>query len=298
MMKLLITGSNGQLGLALQHRLRANHEIVALDRASLDIADRNACTSAIAAVRPDVVLNCAAYTAVDRAESERELAFAINANGPRFLARAARDANAFLIHFSTDYVFDGVANLANGVPRPYLEGDATAPLGVYGESKLEGECAVVEETDRYAIFRLSWVYSNDGANFYKTMLRLANERDHLRVVADQIGIPNFTGDIADAIAHVLAREREVLDRESGVYHLSARGKPISWHHFASEIFANAQLAKRPTVDPIATSGYPTPAKRPAYSALDSSRFAATFQWDLPDWRAGLQRCLAERVLSA
>jgi dTDP-4-dehydrorhamnose reductase len=295
---ILITGANGQLGLALQRRLRMAHDIVALDRRALNIADGNACARVIADVRPDFVLNCAAYTAVDKAETERDLAFAINAEGPRNLARAARDANAFLVHFSTDYVFDGVANRVGELPRPYIETDPTAPLGVYGASKLAGEHAVASETNHFAIFRLSWVYSNDGANFYKTMLRVARERDQLRVVADQIGIPNFTADLADAVAQVLAHERSFLDQQCGIYHLSAQGAAVSWHRFACEIFARAQLAKRPTVEPITTVEYPTPAKRPAYSALVSSRFMATFGWELPDWHAGLSRCLAERALSA
>ncbi|MGL5002430.1 MAG: SDR family oxidoreductase, partial [Casimicrobium sp.] len=202
------------------------------------------------------------------------------------------------IHFSTDYVFDGVAHRLGNSPRAYLEKDPPSPLGVYGESKLAGEQAVANATDHFAIFRLSWVYSNDGANFYKTMLRLGAERDHLRVVADQFGLPNFTGNLADAIAHVLTRDRLFLNAHSGMYHLSSRGEPISWHRFASEILANAQLASMPTVEAIPTAEYPTPAKRPAYSALDTSRFATTFDYDVPQWSAGLFRCLAERAKSA
>lgn len=297
-MKLLITGANGQLGLALARTLRGArdsadslHSVVALDRAALDISDESACVAAIESHQPDCVLNCAAYTAVDRAETERELAFAINETGPVNLAKASRASGAILIHFSTDYVFDGTGS------RPYLESDPVAPLGVYGESKLAGERAVADNCDAHLIFRLSWVYSNDGANFYKTMLRLAAERDQLRVVADQFGTPNFTGDLSDAVRRVLQWDRNSLRERAGLYHLSASGI-VSWHQFASEIFATAQLSRRPSVEPIGTSDYPTPAKRPAYSALDASRFAATFGAELPDWRAGLRRCVAERSVSA
>ncbi len=236
----------------------------------------------------DIVLNCAAYTAVDRAESERDETFAVNAIGPKNLAAACRRNDVFLVHFSTDYVFDGRGD------RPYIETDATSPLGVYGESKFAGEDAVRSTCDAHAILRLSWVYSNDGANFYKTMLRLGTERDQLRVVADQFGTPNYTGDLADAVAHMLSRPLVALREKSGLYHLSASGV-TSWHRFASEIFANAQLSRSPVVQPIATADYPTPATRPSYSALDSSRFAATFGWNVKRWQQGLDRCLAERA---
>jgi dTDP-4-dehydrorhamnose reductase len=290
--KILVTGAGGQLGLALIRRLSRSdsaHSIVALDRASLDISNETACRAAIALHAPNVVLNCAAYTAVDRAENDRDVAFAINATGAGNLAKACAAHNAFLVHFSTDYVFNGIAT------KPYVEEDATAPLGVYGESKLAGEHEVQASASAFAIIRLSWVYSNDGANFYKTMLRLANERDTLRVVADQFGTPNFTGDLSEAIACMLARSADELRAKSGLYHLSASGI-ASWHEFASEIIARAQLTRRPTVEAITTTDFPTPAKRPGFSALDSSRFAATFGWTIPNWRDGLIRCLAQRVL--
>jgi dTDP-4-dehydrorhamnose reductase len=292
--KILITGANGQLGLALARRLGAidsGHSIAALDRSSLDIADFNACLLAVEQSHCDVVLNCAAYTAVDRAESERDLAFAANAQGAKYLAQACANTSAFLVHFSTDYVFDGRGD------HPYVETDATSPLGVYGESKLAGEDAIRCTHDAHAILRLSWVYSNDGANFYKTMLRLGTERDQLRVVADQFGTPNYTGDLADAVAHMLSHPRAALQEKSGLYHLSAGGV-TTWHQFAREIFANAQLSRSPSVEPITTADYPTPAKRPAFSALDGSRFATTFGWALPTWQQGLNRCLAERLQSA
>lgn len=297
-LKILITGANGQLGLALARRLGAKHDLTCLDRAQLDISNESATNEALEAARANVVLNCAAYTAVDRAETEREAAFAINRDGARNLARASARTGALLVHFSTDYVFDGVAPTRNGIPRAYVESDPTAPLGVYGASKLAGEIAVAEATEKYAVFRLSWVYSNDGANFYKTMLRLAGERDRLRVVNDQRGLPNFTGDLADAIARSLDGGVDALAVNPGVYHLSAQGEPTSWHQFASEIIDKAQLSAKPIVEPIRTSEFPTPATRPAWSALDSSRFVATFGVQLPHWRDGLARCLGERRVSA
>ncbi|TAG84211.1 MAG: dTDP-4-dehydrorhamnose reductase [Betaproteobacteria bacterium] len=297
-LKVLICGANGQLGLALSRRLDRAHEVICLSRTQLDIGNENACNEALAAARADVVFNCAAYTAVDRAETEREAAFAINREGPRNLARASARTRSLLVHFSTDYVFDGVAPIHNGAPRAYVESDPTAPLGVYGASKLAGEIAVAEATERFAVFRLSWVYANDGANFYKTMLRLAGERDRLRVVNDQRGIPNFTGDLADAIASTLESGLEALAVNPGVYHLSATGEPASWHQFASEIIERAQLPAKPVVEAISTAEFPTPATRPAWSALDSSRFTATFGVLLPHWRDGLARCLGERRLSA
>ena len=290
-MKLLITGASGQLGLALARHLVAHHDIITLTRSQLDISDAKACSEALKAVRPDVLINCAAYTAVDRAETERDAAFAINADGPRNLARACHALGIFPIHFSTDYVFDGTAT------KPYAEDAATNPMSVYGESKLAGEISVAAESPAHLIFRLSWVYGNDGANFYKTMLRLGGERSQLRVVADQIGVPNYTGDIADVMARVLERKRAELVASSGLYHLSSSG-PTSWCDFARAIFQGAQMSDRVAVCAIATSEYETVAVRPAYSVLDARRFAATFGVTHPDWRGGLQRCLAERTMSS
>ena len=289
-MKLLITGANGQLGLALARRLSPQHEVVACDRGQLDISDARACRDALDALRPDVLLNCAAYTAVDRAETERGAAFAINSDGPRNLGLACRELGIFPIHFSTDYVFDGTAS------TPYAEDAATNPSSIYGESKLAGEIALADVAPAHLIFRLSWVYSNDGANFYKTMLRLGSERSQLRVVADQIGVPNFTGDIADAVARVLECDAADLVAHSGTYHLSAKG-PTSWCDFARSIFLGAQMADRVAVAAISTSEYKTAAKRPAYSVLDARRSAATFGFPVLDWRIGLQRCIAARTMS-
>ncbi len=296
-MKVLVTGAGGQLGLALSRKLGNVHEVIRANRAMLDITDSASCEREISSTAPDVVINCAAYTAVDKAENDRDAAFASNATAAGNLARAARECGALLIHFSTDYVFNGVAPQTSNGARPCLETDATDPLGVYGQSKREGELAVMHAGGEHLIFRLSWVYSNDGANFYKTMLRLASERDQLRVVADQFGTPNFTGDLADAVAHVLSFSREALAARVGLYHLSASGV-TSWHAFAEKIIAGAQLTRMPRVEPITTAQFPTPAVRPAYSALDASRFETTFAWTLPNWEAGLARCLAERRVSA
>ncbi len=293
-MKFLITGANGQLGIALRRNFllaQRGSEVIALDRSALDISSAEACADVIERLRPDVVLNCAAYTAVDRAESETALAYAINANGPKNLALACEANGALLVHFSTDYVFDGA------LTRAYIESDTTNPLGVYGASKLEGERAALAHTQSAIILRLSWVYSNEGTNFYKTMLRLANERPLLRVVADQLGTPNYTGDIADAVATMFASGMRPPIALSGIYHLSATGL-ASWHQFACDIIDQANLATAATVEAITTEQFPTVTKRPAFSALDSSRFAATFNWSAPTWQVGLKRCLAERALSA
>ena len=284
-MKLLIAGARGQLGLALHRRLSVEHEMVAVGHTELDIADAVACKRMIAQVRPDAVLNCAAYTAVDKAETDHEAAFAINAKGAGNIAAACAEIGAFPVHFSTDYVFDGAAT------RPYVETNQTNPLGVYGQTKLQGELAVAAASPAHLIFRLSWVYSNDGANFYKTMLRLAADRPVLRVVADQFGVPNYTGDLAEAIATVLSRSRGELERLSGLYHLSARGA-TNWCEFARAIVQGAGLAT--VVEAIGTVDYPTPAKRPAYSVLDSAKFNDAFAFENTDWRQGLARCLASR----
>jgi dTDP-4-dehydrorhamnose reductase len=283
--KLLITGARGQLGLALQRRLSAAHELVAVGHAELDISDAGACERVVSQVRPDAVLNCAAYTAVDKAETDREAAFAINAKGAGNIAAACAANGAFPIHFSTDYVFDGTAT------QPYVETNQTNPLGVYGQTKLQGEQAVAAASAMHLIFRLSWVYSNDGANFYKTMLRLAADRPVLRVVADQFGVPNYTGDLADAIAAVLSRSRGELERLSGLYHLTAHGT-TNWCEFARAIMQGAALTT--VVEAIGTADYPTPAKRPAYSVLDSAKFDAAFSFENADWRQGLARCLVSR----
>ena len=287
-MKLLISGADGQLGLALARRLRGEHQVVALSRDGFDLADAATCREALQRERPDALLNCAAYTAVDRAESEPDAARAINAEGPRHLAQSCRDLGIFLVHFSTDYVFDGNAT------RAYVETDAPAPSSVYGQTKLDGERAISEINPAHLILRLSWVYGNDGTNFYKTMLRLASDRPVLRVVADQAGVPNFAADLADAVACALGRPLTELVSRSGLYHVSSTG-PTTWRDFAHEIVVGAGLNDRVTVESISTSDYPTAARRPAFSVLDATRFATVFGWVPPKWQDGLQRCFAERA---
>lgn len=293
-MKYLVIGGNGQVGHALLDRLAPLGEVVATTRTGLlpdgraclaaDVADTGSLAGVVQRVAPDVVINASAYTAVDRAEDEPELAHRINAEAPRALAEACAAAAIPLVHFSTDYVFDGAGT------RPYREGDATAPLGVYGASKWAGEQAVRDSGAAHKIFRLCWVYGPRGGNFLLTMLRLARERDHLRVVADQVGAPTCALRIADGVARALAAQPGL----SGTWHLSAEGE-TSWHGFATAIFDGAVqrglLARAPTVEPISTAQFPTKARRPAYSRLDTSRFQRDFGLHIGDWREGLDEVL-------
>ena len=291
-MRLLLLGGNGQVGRELRRSLPPLGELVVATRDGRDgdeIADFDAPDSLeglVARVAPDVVVNAAAYTAVDRAETEAEAAFRVNAEAPAALARACATRDALLLHYSTDYVFDG-----NG-SRPWREDDATAPLGVYGASKLAGEEAIRASGARHMILRTAWVYGAHGHNFLRTMLRLAAERDELRVVADQVGAPTPAPWIADATAAILQRGVEAF----GIWHLTATGQ-TSWHGFAQAIFEEAHaaglLARVPALLPISTSEYPTPAKRPAYSVLDTSRLRADFGIQPPAWRDGSRAVIAE-----
>lgn len=296
-MKILLFGANGQVGHELRRSLAPLGELVvttrtgALDDGSpCEIADfdaPDALPALIDRIAPDVVVNAAAYTAVDRAESDRDAAFRANAEAPQRIAEACTARDALLMHYSTDYVFNGAAT------RPYREDDPTSPLGVYGESKLAGERAIQASGARHMIFRTAWVYAAHGKNFMRTMLRLAAERDELRVVADQVGTPTPAALIADVTAAVLARP---YDR-SGVWHLTASGE-TTWHGFAEAIVvaahARGQIARLPRVVPITTADYPTPAKRPAYSGLDISRIEQDFGITLTDWRTGLDMVLDGR----
>jgi dTDP-4-dehydrorhamnose reductase len=300
-MKILLLGANGQVGRELRRSLAPLAEVVvgtrggALDDGSpCEIADfdaPHALPALIDRIAPDVVVNAAAYTAVDRAESDRDAAFRANAEAPQCIAEACAARDTLLVHYSTDYVFDGTGK------RPYREDDPTSPLGVYGESKRAGELAIQASGARHMIFRTAWVYASHGKNFMRTMLRLAAERDELRVVADQIGTPTPAALIADVTAAVLARP---YDR-SGIWHLTTCGE-TSWHGFAEAIVASAHdrglLAAAPRVLPIATTDYPTPARRPAYSRLDTARLSSDFALDLPDWRVALARTLDELVLAS
>jgi dTDP-4-dehydrorhamnose reductase len=292
-MKILLLGANGQVGHELARSLKPLGNIVATTRSGVlngeacEIADfdrPDSLPSLVDRVSPDIVVNAAAYTAVDRAESEPEAAFRANAEAPGKLAKACVENDILLVHYSTDYVFDGQGT------RPYREDDPTSPLGVYGASKLAGEQAIEASGCRRLIFRTAWVYGNHGANFMRTMLRLGAEREELRVVADQVGTPTPAPLIADVTAQVIASS----PKASGVFHLTAEGQ-TSWHGFASAIVAGAHrrglLARRPQVLPISTADYPTPAKRPAYSRLDTSRLRNDMAIVLPVWEHGLDRVL-------
>jgi len=293
---ILLLGANGQLGQELQRALAPLGTIVATTRSGA-LPDGSACEVAdfdqpasLAAlldrVQPTVVVNAAAYTAVDRAEGDRDAAFRANAEAPGVLAQWCAQAGVPLVHYSTDYVFDGQGT------RPYREDDATAPLGVYGASKLAGEQAIRAAGGRHLIFRTAWVYASHSANFLRTMLRVGAERDVLRVVADQVGTPTPAALIADVTAQALQHPGQL----SGTWHLTASDQ-TSWHGFAEAIFDEAlaigELAKVPAVEAISSSEYPTQAKRPAWSVLDNRRLQQDFGIELPPWQDGLSRVLAE-----
>lgn len=296
-LKILLLGKNGQVGWELQRSLRPLGELIALGRDSADycgdLTNPHGLTNTIESLRPNVIVNAAAYTAVDKAESEPDLAREINALAPGALAKAAQRIGALLVHYSTDYVFDGSGS------KPWQEKDQPAPLSVYGQTKLEGEQLIAEHCERHLIFRTSWVYAARGGNFAKTMLRLAKERDELNVIADQIGAPTGADLIADVSAHAI---RHVLSspHSSGLYHLAAAGE-TSWHGYAKFVIEHASAAglqlkvEKNRINPIATSDYPTPAKRPHNSRLDTSRLQSTFGLYLPQWQAGVTRMLDELI---
>ncbi|ATA24705.1 NAD(P)-dependent oxidoreductase [Brenneria goodwinii] len=262
-MKILLTGANGQLGRCFQDRLPEGWQVWATDTAELDITDYEKVLSAVKEFQPDAIVNAAAYTAVDKAESEPELAALVNKTGTENLARAAKEVGARLVHVSTDYVFDGKATV------PYVETDKTNPLGVYGQTKLDGEIAVSHILPDAIIIRTAWVFSEYGNNFVKTMLRLAKDRDELGIVADQRGCPTYAGDIAQAIIDLLN-----LKASGGIYHFCG-DKEVAWNEFAEAIFKKAieldKLNKAPVINAITTAQYPTPAKRPLYSSLNCSK---------------------------
>jgi len=282
-MRVLVTGADGQVGHALIGRATAaGHDVAAHARAGLDIADADAVYARVREARPDVVFNAAAYTAVDKAESEPDRAMAVNADGPAHLAAACREVGARLVHFSTDYVFDGLKRGA------WVESDPVGPTSVYGRTKAAGEARVRDALPDALILRTSWVFSAHGANFVKTMVRLALERDALRVVADQHGCPTYAGDIADAALALAARG------VGGTLHF-AGSPPTTWHGFATRIVASAGR-RRPLraqrVDAITTADYPTPARRPANSVLDCAAVEA-LGIPAPPWENGLEAVLGE-----
>jgi dTDP-4-dehydrorhamnose reductase len=279
---ILLTGAAGQLGFELARLLPAHGELVALDRAALDLADVDALVGTVRRLEPQIIVNAAGYTAVDRAESEPALADAINARAPAILAREAKLLDALLVHYSTDYVFDGASG------APYDEDAQPNPLSVYGRSKLAGERAIAAAGAAHLILRTSWVYGLRGQNFLQTVRRLALERDELRVVADQFGVPNWSRVLAEATATLLRGGGPALAKKSGIYHLSGRGR-ASWFDFARAIVDGAE---RPRVVPITTAEYPTAARRPASAVLATAKFERTFGFALPEWREMLAACKA------
>ena len=293
-MRLIVTGIQGQVVTSLIERAAAQDiEIQAIGRPELDLSDPDSIARRLDAARADVVINAAAYTAVDKAESEEAVATRINGAGPGLVAAAARRMGAPVIHISTDYVFDGTLD------RPYDEHDAPAPVGAYGRSKLAGEIAVAAANPEHVILRTAWVYSPFGANFVKTMLRLGQTRDEVRVVADQRGGPTSALDIADAVLLIAHRMLAAPGPEKyGVFHMTGGGE-ASWAEFAQAVFAEAQALGRPPVNviPISTAEYPTPARRPANSRLDGARLKRDYGIAPPDWRESLPPVVA-RLLAA
>ncbi len=287
MPRVLVTGGGGQVGreLALRDGL-AGLRVTAESRTGLDVTDTASVRRALDRHRPEVVINSAAYTAVDRAETDRDAAFAVNEGGAAIVARECAGRGVALIHLSTDYVFDGSGS------RPYLESDPPNPVGVYGRSKLAGERAVADLLERHVVMRTSWVYAAHGANFVRTMLRLAGERDVLQVVDDQHGAPTWAGDIAAASLCVAGRILDQGFTDWGTFHYTARGR-TSWHGLAQAIVERAATVtgRRPRVDPVPTSAWPTAARRPANSSLDCTRIDRLVGPERPQWTASLSRVL-------
>ncbi|MDD5478776.1 dTDP-4-dehydrorhamnose reductase [Rhodoferax sp.] len=299
--KILLLGKNGQVGWELQRSLAPLGELIALDRHSTaycgDLSNLAGLANTVQAIRPDVIVNAAAHTAVDKAESEHDLARTLNTLAPEVLAREAATLGAWLVHYSTDYVFDGSGD------TPWTETDATGPLSVYGASKLEGERLIAQHCPRHLIFRTSWVYAARGGNFAKTMLRLAQERDKLTVINDQFGAPTGADLIADITAHAIrqvTQEQVNTTQRAGIYHLVASGQ-TTWFDYAKHVLAQAEIVqpaiklKVTEVLPVRTSAFPTPAKRPHNSRLNTHKLQITFNLTLPPWQAGVNRMLAEII---
>ena len=284
-MRILVVGGTGQIGWELRRSLSAFGNVAAPSREELDLASPDSITNAIRAIGPELVVNAAAYTAVDKAESEPALAMKLNGDAPRILAEESAKLGAPLIHYSTDYVFDGEK------PSSYREDDSAAPLNEYGRSKLAGERAIPQANPVHLIFRTSWVYGPRGNNFLLTMRRLAATRRELKIVDDQSGAPTSARQIAEATAIVIARlDKERLRAASGIYHLTAAGQ-TTLHGFAQAILADRGTAAK--ITGISTADYPTPARRPKNSVLDNSKFRDAFGFVLPDWKVGLGLCLEE-----
>ncbi|MCG3760320.1 dTDP-4-dehydrorhamnose reductase [Vibrio cincinnatiensis] len=290
-MRILITGCHGQVGSSLTEQLakHENTEVLALDREHLDITSQDAVNAAVAEFEPSIIINAAAHTAVDKAEEEVDLSYAINRDGPKYLAQAAQSVGAAILHISTDYVFEG-----NKVGE-YVETNVTNPQGVYGKSKLAGEIAVAQACDKHIILRTAWVFGENGNNFVKTMLRLGANRDALSIVGDQFGGPTYAGDIAGALIQIAKHITEKGEVEYGVYHYS--GLPhVSWFDFADAIFDVAVeqgvLANKPSLTSITTDQYPTLAKRPSNSRLSNEKIIQGFYVEASDWKAALNNIQA------
>jgi dTDP-4-dehydrorhamnose reductase len=294
-MKILLLGKNGQVGWELQRSLTPLGEVLALDRHSSpwcgDLSQPERLAQTVRDYRPDVIVNAAAHTAVDKAESEPELARCLNATAPEALAKAAAEVGAWLVHYSTDYVFNGHGD------QPWQEGGATGPLSVYGQTKLEGEQAITAACAKHLIFRTSWVYAARGGNFAKTMLRLAGERERLTVIDDQHGAPTGADLIADVTAQAIRGVLQQADL-AGVYHLVAAGE-TTWHGYASHVIAKARLIrpelalKVNEIAAVPTASFPTPAQRPLNSRLSTFKLQQAFDLVLPPWQQGVDRMLAE-----
>ena len=293
-MKLLVTGKNGQVGFELTRALSVLGEVVAVDRQTCDMTKADAIRALVQQVKPDVIVNAAAYTAVDKAESEKEIANAVNAIAPGILGEEAAKLNALVVHYSTDYIFDGSKSGA------YTENDTPNPQSAYGQSKLDGERALVKANPRHLILRTSWVYGAHGGNFAKTMLRLAADRDKLTVVADQFGAPTSASLLADLTAQLIGRySREGGEKfPYGIYHAVNNGE-THWCDYARFVIATALAAGKAlkttpdNIAPITTAQYPTPAKRPANSRLDTQHFRDTFSLRLPPWQESMQHVLQQ-----
>ncbi|MGB7415308.1 MAG: dTDP-4-dehydrorhamnose reductase [Thermosynechococcaceae cyanobacterium] len=289
--KILLMGGQGQVGRELHDVLSPLVELVSVGRSELDLRQPEQIREVISATRPEIIINAAAYTAVDKAESEIDIAYAVNAVAPKTMAREAQKLGASLIHLSTDYVFDGTQSV------PYREQDLTHPLGVYGQSKLAGEQGVQQGCDRTLILRTAWVYGVHGkGNFVKTMLRLANERPEVRVVQDQVGTPTWSRHIAEAVSHLVQASAGASDDFYGIYHFTNSGV-CSWYDFAIAIFEEAYhlalITQKPDVIPITTAEYPTPAQRPSYSVLDTSKIRQILEDQPTHWRVALQQMLKQ-----
>jgi dTDP-4-dehydrorhamnose reductase len=289
-MRVLLTGASGQVGHEIERLALAGFDLLARTSSQLDITDASAVLAAASDFKPDIIMNAAAYTAVDQAESESECAWSVNKTGPTNLAKAAQNVGAAVFHLSTDYVFAGDSKCA------YRETDAPGPTGVYGASKLAGEQALMAEVQRSLILRTSWVFGVHGKNFVKTMLKMGAEREELRVVADQRGSPTSAASIANCLWALAAHYRKAGDLQWGTYHFA--GSPAcTWHDFAQEILNRALqsglLHRLPVLCPITTQDYPTPAQRPAFSVLDCSQIQHTFGISQPDWRDDLDEVLEQ-----